>query len=521
MARRAAIAAACLAFVVGVNAYVVFSEGWAFDGFPHGYLYTALQVHQDRDVYDGADDAYWGPLLDNWDYSPVYRIASVFASIGEPTPPWFRLAGCALLAAIFVVSCWLPVGAQPVDRLLTALVVSTTPVLMFATRYVDDHALHVLILLVAAALLVRSRNGRRLAIVWPVYGLFALGLLFTHMVTNFLIAAFCLACMIAWTLAVRVREDGAGALARELPRVLVAFVLVAAVAALRYTSADFTAFLDYYRGQSGQTLGAGSWIARALAYPRLLVFGQAGLAVSLVAALNLVPRLRGKDAGLYAAWLVVPLVALSVLGKKNGDYVWYLVPAVALLAAGVLHRAPAWGKWLAVGVCLVFAGLHAVGHASPLVGLVDRAAFQSAELTKESRLVVDEGETIAEAWNVIAATRACKSGAHPALLLFGVPPSQSVQVPLQFAVSMLAPECAFWAIDAEHADFRRGVVAVELLDEKYRRGDVVTPWQQHTLDALHAALVVARQTPTLRVWCHPDDVVDTPIIERPHVQRNE
>lgn len=374
-----------LLILLWLNTAIVLSEGWYLLGFPHSYQLSALQEFYDREVggpsHDLNKDDGKGEICDNSRFSPLYPVGKLLGRIGWPTPPWFRLVGGLFLIAIFLAAYYLPPPPiKSLDRLLTAALVATTPVVLFACRYLEDHPLHILILLIGAGLLLRSSLGAKLSVVWPLYLLPAVDFLFMHMLTNFMIAMMCLAGMILYALVRRIMRSGPRALLEELPRWLLAAAALMAAFALRYDLADLPLLKDYYGIEAAGYQAAGGFIRQALAYPQVLVLGLAGPFLVLLATLNFSKRLRGDGAGLFISWLILPLLLLSTFEKKNTIYAWYLAPAIALLAAAAARQLAGRSKRLILLVCVGLACLHPFSLAAPLQKYIDLTPWQTQAL---------------------------------------------------------------------------------------------------------------------------------------------
>ncbi len=119
---------------------------------------------------------------------------------------------------------------------------------------------------------------------------------------------------------------------------------------------------DYYAAevQGGAYAGAGQvfhpWYLTA--YLRLLFHSSAGPWLTVATALGLAGFLwKGRGRAELTCWLVGPLLALSLLSKKNWYYVAYVFPVLPLLLALGLGAVP-WRRlrWAVGAVVLVVAG---------------------------------------------------------------------------------------------------------------------------------------------------------------------
>ena len=432
-------AALCALVLAALQTHVIFSQGWSFTGIPHGYVSSALQVYYDRDVAIGSDD---DPVLatemDNRTYSPLYRISTLLGWIGEPTPPWFRMTGVVLLLFIFVAA-WYASGPErdPIDRLLTAVVVSTTPAVLHVTRRLEDHGLYVLALVAAVAIarhaMARPRRPAWDAALYALPGLvFFFGLMYTYQT----IVCVNLACILAYYGAWRIARRGRRELWQELARWLFAGAMVVLAIAIRSEPEHLRGLLNYYMQESGSDVIATAW-DHAIAYPQLLFYGMAGPLLCALAALNVSRRLREPHAGLLLAWAVVPIALLSLAAKKELMYGIYAAPAIALLACSPLFRLPAWAKGAAIaGLLAAAVGLGA--NPFPLAGRIDSLALYNGSIQlPEEELRADKEPLLADAQAILDTAAECGPLNDQAILVLARGWPNRWLTPLNFAMLSL------------------------------------------------------------------------------------
>ena len=184
-----AVALACLALLLLVNAWRVFAEPWAFRAYPHCLLLSGLRHAQGKPIgLPGGDMPFVIENYDNHVTSPLYAVSNLLAQLFEPSPPWLNLSAVVWLALLFAAAYLAPMrGARESSRLITAVTVSTVPVVLAAGRLLDDHILHMLALVAAAALLTRAGAEKTPRAAWLVFLIPALGLVATHSLTNWLL----------------------------------------------------------------------------------------------------------------------------------------------------------------------------------------------------------------------------------------------------------------------------------------------------------------------------------------------
>lgn len=501
------LAAACLLALLILNAYLIFSEGWSFDGFPHSYQISALQQFYDRslETADG-DDSFFpvGHFNDNPRFSPYYRLGGLLAGIGRPTPAWFRLAGLLFPALTFIAAyLLLPRPNSALNRLVVALAVSTTPVVLFIARYLEDHSLHIFLLVAAAAVLSRTDLLRRGRIAWIFYLIPAAGLLLTHMVTNFLVMMTSFSGLYLYVLIIRFKEDGPGAAWRqEWPRLLVGFFLLIVICWHRLDFADLFVFIRYYFQQSTAGLTAHlSWLRRALAYPQIIAFSACGPVVCLLALLAIFKRLRAERLGLYLLWALLPLVLLTPVDKKNAYYAWYLAPAFSLIAAQAVIRMPLKVRQGFVVLCLILAGMHLFWRPSPTEPLVDKAPF---DLENPYPLipihVYPEAEILGQAQRVLdLAARCGPLDGRPLTYFLDNPESGNPAV--YFAMLHLDQKPRYWLFEKDRAVYPPGLIAVEIPNPDPSEQAEKEPWLMDIYQRIVSGYPAWRDPSGARVFC--------------------
>ena len=461
--RRAVLLAAAMGiFLVILNVTIIFNEGWEFSGYPHSYQYSALQQYYDRFNPGSEPPQYYFPAggeNDNEHFSVLYALSSLLGRIGQPTPPWFRLSAVFLWLFVYILAYWhLPKGARPSDRLITAVMVGVTPVVLTMGRHLEDHIVHIALLLVTATILGHGRLGADRRRSWPLYFLPGLAALLTHMLTNFLIMMLSFAGMILYSYFVRRKELLHGrVLLREVGLWLASGVVAAAVMFFRISRNSMEQLSGYYVTEAANQ--SGSWLT-LLAYPEVLVLSAAGVSLCILALIAFSPPARSKQAGLYFFWLVLPLVVLTFSQKKNTYYIWYAAPAVTLLAAGVIRRTPQWAKAAVLLICLTAAGGHLVGQPAYWERVIHHDLFQgqtSFELRKRNN--VEQPEILAEARKMLELAAGCGELKEKSLLVLS---DRWASLPLAFALMYLERGRYYLPHDPEGVWPKQGVVVDSL-----------------------------------------------------------
>ena len=478
-----AITTAALGFLVAVNTSIIFRQGWIFSGFPHNYLFSALQTYLDevRCFESGCNTAWPISLLENLD-SPLYWISTWLGQIGQPTPPWFRLTGVVVLVLTFLAAYFLrPSPVSPTDRLVTALTLCTAPVVLTICRYHEDYGFQILLLVVGAGSLLHSRMGRDTLKAIPFYLVPALFFFTTRTTTMFLIACMCLFGMYVYTVADRLRDRSVAILSFvkiESIRIALVALSMILVVWLR-TQAGFEAHFLYFLDETIRIEAAkASWLKYLTAYPRYLIFGGAGVMICLVAAMNAFKRFRGGAFGLFLLWMVVPLIFLSAMTKRNIHYAWFLVPALALLAAGAVSRFPLFWKRLWLVFCLGGAAFHIINVISPLYLLADYQQFELGMNLENNEQFLHynhrtKQENLQEAGKVLELAQVC--GPLEDMVLVVYYECETHPDGLYFSMLHLNPEPTYWFLEFV-LDLPYPAVVVRIRDLDGISNDFCSTW---------------------------------------------
>ena len=499
--RRAVLLAVLIGiFLVILNVTIIFNEGWDFAGYPHCYQYSALQHFFDRFNPGSESPNYYFPSgreNDNEYFSVLYTLSSLMGRIGKPSPPWFRLSAVFLWIFVYVLAYWhLPAPAKPSDRLITAVMVGTMPVVFIMGRYLEDHIVHIALLLVTATILGHGRLGADRRRSWPLYFLPGLAALLTHMLTNFLIMMLSFAGMILYSYFVRRKELLHGrVLFREVGLWLIGGAIVVVVVFFRINRFNIQQLGGYYVTEAANQ--SGSWL-KLLAYPEVLVLSAAGVGLCILALLAFWPPARCKQAGLYLCWLVLPLVVLTLVQKKNTYYIWYAAPAVTLLAAGVIRRASGRVKAAVLIVSLVFAGGHLFDLAGNWEWLIEQNLFQgNMPFYLQSGGKANETELLAEAQKVLDLAAECGELKEQAILAVS---DYWASVPLAFALQYLKRGQYYVPKNPNWSWIIQGVVVDSLPIGSDGTDSLIPGVQQRYLEFINSH-IPTRQVSGYRIYC--------------------
>ena len=377
-------AAGVLVLLVAVNAIVVSGQGNQTRGFPHNYLYTALQKYYGTLEFiqqDGVWNTAWHEdVFDNID-SPLYAISTLLGRIGAPTGFWFRMTGNVILVLIFLTAYFMhPPPKSSRVRLLTALCVSSTPVVLFTCRHLEDWSFHILVMMLAAMILLRSQMGKIGRIAWLFYLLPALDLYVCLITTNFLVMMMSFGGIYLYAISHRLLRDKKRAvaiLAGEIPRWALAFAALYLVHRVRFPYEEDLFYFGYMLGEAQHIYErSASWLVHLLAYPSLLLFETAGVTITGLALLALTKKFRPPHALMYWLWTCLPIILLLVFNKKNGYYAWILTAGLSLLAAGVIEKFPPRLQRAGLVLFCLYAVLHTLFIFTPLKAHTLSQAFE-------------------------------------------------------------------------------------------------------------------------------------------------
>lgn len=514
--KTAIVAIASLCALVAINSLIIFREGWVFVGFPHCYIYTALEKYYG--IITGipkGNESQW--LAWNWNandniFSPLYYLSTLLGHLGKPTPPWFRLTGVVLLILIFMVSYFMfPAPQSSIDRLLVAMTISTTPIVFFITRYLEDFGFNILILLLGAMILLNSAIGEKTLKALPFYLLPFLSFVSSFMATNFVLMMMSFCGIYLYSILFRSKEKGLlPVIVSEIPRLVVAAVPFLFVKKIRpLTSIPLGYYGDEMARFGAREIGAPiiSSLFKFLAYPSVLFFSAAGVFLCLIALLNFHKKLRGLYVWMYLLWMLIPLAILTPIPKKSTFYVWLLAPAISLLAVEVILKFPRWAKvsWLAL--CFVFAALHLVCHASPFERHVfARQLWDVSPLIKDHCYEKDRmQQSVEAARKVLKLAEKCKDVKnYPIVAIhnFRLHPMD-----LYFSMLYLNQKMTYWFLKGMNLEEER-VIFVEVIDDEQTSLKLKEPPEEVSIQhkRLEKNHVIVYETENHRVYCPRDSI---------------
>lgn len=491
-----------------INGVIIFREGWHFQGFDIPYLYTALQKYHDSLIQvSGFYNSFVAMGYHDNISSPLYYLAEAIAQIGHPSPPWFRLTGTFALLCIFLAAYFTPSAMSPrIDRIVTAVTVTSTPAVLFVCRYLDDYAMHMFLLIVGAALIVKSENGKNRKIFLPFYFLPVVAFWMTFMVTHFLIAMVSLGGMYCYSLFWRLRDGNkkiVKIIVGEIPWIAVSLLLVFLTAKTRGIPSGESLF-SYYSSEAGAYLFPGtSLVDHLLSYPGALFFSSVGVITCLLALANVIPKFRSTDALLYLIWMAAPLLILTAITKKNHYYIWFAVPAISILAASTVTRFPVRWKTIWIGACLLFSVMHLFHFASPLEELSDNEIFESGNIGMNMDFI-DRNEQnriddFANAQKVLALAEKCGSINGRNFVSYHPDPFNWRPVRLYFAMLTLNQGPIYWFVASIPKEVADNAVIVRL-DSGYaiRAHEKIQDDLRSQIFSTHSQVF---QTSDYRVFC--------------------
>ncbi|MEM2915635.1 MAG: hypothetical protein QXH91_09615, partial [Candidatus Bathyarchaeia archaeon] len=388
------------------------------------------------------------------------------------------------------------------------------PIIFFVTRYLEDFGLHMLVLLLGASILLHNRMGRITSRVLPFYFLPALDFLLTHAITNFFITMMSFLGIYLYSVFARIKDFKFTSVVKsESPRLLLAALALIIVNRIRIPG-GITELLRYYQTEAtafeATKYGAqlAPWFVHALAYPSVLLFSSAGVILCAIALLNIKWRLRSPHSWMYLLWILIPLLFLTPIGKKNTYYVWILTPAISLLAAEVILRLPNKIKKLWVVTCFAFAALHFINFASPLEQLADIPVFQGHYLM--NNIQNEKGFTknvFKTARDAIELAERCGDIKNKPLVI--VQPPVISPAKLYFVMLYLDQRPIYWF--PRNLDPAEKFIAIEILEcEERKRPDMWEMWD-YTLgsgyiDKLRSSHALVYESEKYRVHCPKENV---------------
>ncbi|MBZ0271519.1 hypothetical protein K8I61_05755 [bacterium] len=496
-----------IAALVAMNAYVVVDEELNVRGFPHLYHVTALQKYfglTETQLRATDNDFAVDTMGNNWRFSPLYAASTLAMRIGGTSIEAIRLSGQVFLVGIFV--CALAIGRKRFafsDRLIVATAVAVTPSVLSMSREIEDHNLHVLVLVLAAMNLDDRDNRRSRDLPLPFYFLPAIDVLVTHMFTNAVVAMISFAAMYAAFIVPAVRSSPKKVLAHESWRVALSAVALAAALVVRFGAQSLYITLMYYGEETNQAVAA-HLPRHPLAYPQALFFGAVGLGLTLAAVPALWKRYRFEGFWVYGAWALAPLAVLSLMAKKHNNYVWYAAPAVAIIAARVSWHLPRRIKIAIPALLLLSAAGRHLCDITPAEDWIDRQVYYHgvyADLT--ARLYIEPDIVAAYAREIEQLDQSCDRPGR-AILLFGNASENFVLV-LNFVMLRDDPTRETFGISPEVRRYPRSLAAVELLhpvlSDVPARSYFHSDDQDRVRRVLRKSHVPADLGADLRLWC--------------------
>lgn len=372
-----------MAVLVGINIAVIFSEGWTVKKRPLGYSYTALQkFYHSIECREGICNT----LLSNESTdnlaSPIYWVSSAMAYLFGPTPPVFRLTSVLFLCCIFILSFHMDSTEKFINKLLTAVTVTATPALLFSGRYLEDYAFGTLLLVAAAFCAVRSIEKSK-----SVFSLMFLALpIITYL--SMLTSTDFILWMTGWgglflgKLYYLTKQD------RPVYKTFI-FEAIGGAASVfclllimkLRASYPATGFFEYYRGEmTNQKYDFISWFDHLITYPKVILLSSVGFVYCAVACFGFSKKHRGRHNVLYLMMILIPLIVLTLINKKNHYYIWMFVPAIAFLAAGSVSGMPVLLKRGWILLCLILAAMHLIGESAPLERYLDELVIENKHM---------------------------------------------------------------------------------------------------------------------------------------------
>lgn len=346
---RIATFAALGVFALALAASLAWIERWnawtnpIFAARPHPALPHALLHHHMQPESDLLYALPWESPLFALTDEMIDRFGRTYAAIMRAQYVFYALAALGLAAAAWV-------RAGPRIGAFAGVLALAAPVPIAAALGLDEHAL---ILALAAWGLCAIVASDRMTKPVPALaaGLCAgLAMRWAFVPSNGLLAVATIACA-AGCDALAGAVDRYGGLRAwwrmrrrsEAWRAVLglAAMTAACVVAAWWRSPNPPLQFGYYSAEAGESAaaGAGAWLAGIPAYAMLAARFQLGpvLAAATGASLVVLWRTRHADRALVTGWIVVPIIALSLVPKRNAYYGWCALMAapyaVSLLVA--------------------------------------------------------------------------------------------------------------------------------------------------------------------------------------------
>ncbi|MCC6159676.1 MAG: hypothetical protein IT350_16610 [Deltaproteobacteria bacterium] len=363
--KRIATFAALAVFVLALAAALAWIERWnawtnpIFAARPHPALPHALLHHHMQPESDLLYALPWeSPLFAVTD-AVIDRFGRTYSAIMRAQYLFYALAALGLAAA-----AWARAGARM--GAFAGLLALAAPVPIAAALGMDDHAL---ILALAAwslcAMVVSERMTRPAPAL--VAGLLAgLAMRWAFVPSSGLLAVATIACAAGCDALAGAVDRYGGVRAwwrmRRRPEAWRAVIglgamMAAFAVAAWWRSPNPPLQLGYYSAEAGESaaFGAGAWLAGVPAYALLAARFQLGpvLAATTCVALVVLWRTRHDDRALVTGWILVPILALSLVPKRNAYYGWCALLAapfaISLLVATIEKT------WARVGLAVAIA----------------------------------------------------------------------------------------------------------------------------------------------------------------------
>ncbi|MCC6159674.1 MAG: hypothetical protein IT350_16600 [Deltaproteobacteria bacterium] len=313
--------------------------------------------------------------------APIMRAAARGARAFGGSYAAQMLPQTALLAVLIAVCAWIAARvAGPFAAGLAAIVCAVTPANLLAALAFDDQLFNMTATAIVVALLVEATRTGRAWIALVAGGIGAIVWRFAFVPSNGVLALGCVACACTGMfadLAVARRAGAASAstkarLARPWVVAMAAFVAaLAGGIALGEFARELP--LDYYSREAINVPAAASGAAdtaRGLALYAARMWrtdlGPVLCAALVLGAIGLARSGSPHRFGLLA-WLVVPLVVLSAIPKKNA---YYILPALAAVPIVIGAGIAAWPRVLRIlagAACVLGAGALSVAWFTGLV----------------------------------------------------------------------------------------------------------------------------------------------------------
>lgn len=363
-------------YVLDANRWMLHGQVWLRDAF-------------EWPVWSSSPHAFSAQLND--------LAGQVWNQLGwNPRQGWYQLLAATLFSAnrgeefgfvlstLFVALTQVALGAMawrlggPWAGALAAALYPLMPAVAWLERRVDVYSTTACVAAVAALALLRSASMTRPLPTAAFAGLAVLGACISPRQTDNVLLELALVGMAGWAW-LRGLSLGRDAFGEQLPRlralafgvVVALFVGLSGYWLINVAVSNHQHYLDYVRGEANQEGYVASHARYSpvalMAYPRHIVelawtrWNAVGLGLGA-----LVWLVRGRGRAEILGWALFPLVALSLLSKKNPYYIYMIFPALSLMTALGVAALP-WRplRWV-VGFALVsVAGVQHLARSAP------------------------------------------------------------------------------------------------------------------------------------------------------------